>query len=57
MTNCGPNYASISIMQLVYNYAFRDFNYPVAAALSVMICIVLVILSGVYTILSRNKND
>ncbi|MHC1771926.1 MAG: carbohydrate ABC transporter permease [Flexilinea sp.] len=56
MTHGGPNNASISIMQLVYNYAFRDFNYPVAAALSVMICIVLVILSGVYTILSRNKN-
>ncbi len=48
MTNGGPNNSSISIMQLVYNFAFRDYNYPKASALSVLICIVLVILSGVY---------
>ena len=56
MTNGGPNNASISIMQLVYNYAFRDFNYPMAAALSVMICIILVVLSGIYFKLT-NKNE
>lgn len=55
MTNGGPNNASISIMQLVYNYAFRDFNYPAAAALSVMICIILVILSGLYFKLTKAK--
>jgi multiple sugar transport system permease protein len=57
MTNGGPNNASISIMQLVYNYAFRDFNYPMAAALSVMICIVLVALSGLYFKLTASKED
>jgi multiple sugar transport system permease protein len=55
MTNGGPNNASISIMQLVYNYAFRDYNYPAAAALSVMMCIVLVILSGLYFKLTKSK--
>jgi multiple sugar transport system permease protein len=55
MTNGGPNLASISIMQLVYNYAFRDFNYPAAAALSVMMCIILVILSGLYFKLTKTK--
>jgi multiple sugar transport system permease protein len=55
MTNGGPNNASISIMQLVYNYAFRDFNYPAAAALSVMMCIILVILSGLYFKLTKTK--
>lgn len=55
MTNGGPNNASISIMQLVYNYAFRDFNYPAAAALSVMMCLVLVALSGLYFKLTKSK--
>jgi len=57
MTNGGPNNASISLMQLVYNYAFRDFNYPKAASLSVMICIILIILSGVYTKVTSKTND
>ena len=57
LTNGGPNNASISIMLLVYRYAFRDFNYPVAAALSVMICIVLIILSGIYMRLTRSKDE
>lgn len=57
MTNGGPNNASISIMQLVYNYAFRDFNYPMAAALSVLICIILVALSGLYFKLTASKEE
>jgi multiple sugar transport system permease protein len=48
MTNGGPNNASISIMQLVYKYAFEDYNYPMAAALSVLICIILCFLTAVY---------
>ncbi len=56
MTNGGPNNASISIMQLVYNYAFRDYNYPAAAALSVMICIVLVVLSVLYLKITKSKD-
>jgi multiple sugar transport system permease protein len=59
MTNGGPNNASISIMQLVYKYAFEDYNYPMAAALSVMICIVLVALTVVYFKITKNvdKNN
>ncbi len=56
MTNGGPNNASISIMQLVYNYAFRDFNYPAAAALSVMMCIILILLSGLYFKITKSKD-
>ncbi len=48
MTNGGPNNASISLMMLMYRYGFRDFNIPKAAALSVMICLILVVLSGIY---------
>lgn len=57
MTNGGPNNKSISVMQLVYNYAFRDFNYPMAAALSVMMSIVLIILSGLYFKVTASKED
>lgn len=55
MTNGGPNNASISIMQLVYNFAFRDYNFSAAAALSVIICLVLIVLSGVYFKLTSSK--
>lgn len=48
MTNGGPNNASISLMQLVYRFAFEQFDYPMAAALSVMICIILVLLTSLY---------
>lgn len=55
MTNGGPNNASISIMQLVYNFAFTNYNYPMAAALSVLICIILILLSGLYFKLTKRK--
>ena len=57
LTNGGPNNASISIMLLVYKYAFTKFDYPNAAALSVMICIVLILLSGLYMKLTKSKDD
>lgn len=48
MTNGGPNNASISIMQLVFRYAFEKFDYPKAAAVSVIISIFLIALTAVY---------
>lgn len=55
LTNGGPNNGSISIMLLVYNYAFKDYNYPMATALSVLICIILVILTLIYFKLTRSS--
>lgn len=57
MTNGGPNGASTSLMMQVYTYAFRDFNYPCAAALSVMICVILIILSGLYNKFTKTKEE
>ncbi len=57
MTNGGPNNASLSIMQLVFRYAFEDFNYPMAAALSVIISIILMLLTAVYFKLTKAKSD
>lgn len=55
MTNGGPNNASISVMQLVFKYAFEDFNYPMAASLSVIICIILVFLTAIYFKVTKEK--
>lgn len=57
MTNGGPNNASISLMMLMYRYAFRDFNFPAGAAVSVMICLVLIVLSGLYIFITRKKDE
>ena len=57
MTNGGPNGASISLMMLMYKYAFNEFNFPNAAALSVMICVILIILSGLYMKLTKSKEE
>lgn len=57
MTNGGPNNASISLMMLMYQYAFRDFKFPQAAALSVMICMILIVLSGVYMKFTKKQED
>lgn len=57
MTGGGPNGASLSMMQLVYSYAFEQFKYPKASALSVLICIVLILLSGLYMYLTREKKE
>lgn len=48
LTNGGPNNASISIMQLVFKYAFEKFDYPKAAAVSVIISIFLIALTAIY---------
>ena len=57
MTNGGPNGASISLMMMMYQYAYRDFNIPSAAALSVMICLILIILSGIYMKMTKSREE
>ncbi|MCL2880223.1 MAG: sugar ABC transporter permease [Treponema sp.] len=48
MTNGGPNNASISIMQLVFRFAFERFDYPSAASVSVIISLILILLTALY---------
>ena len=57
ITNGGPNNASISILMLVYKRAFEYYNFSEASALSVIICIILIILSAIYSILTRSKDE
>lgn len=56
MTNGGPNNASISIMELVYDLAFKQMKISQAAALSVEVCIILIILTAIYFAIT-NKAD
>jgi multiple sugar transport system permease protein len=57
LTNGGPNNASISIMQLVFKFAFERFDYPKAAAVSVIICLILAALTALYFKVSKQQND
>lgn len=57
ITNGGPNNASISILMLVYKRAFEYYNFSEASALSVIICIILIILSALYNRLTRSKDE
>jgi multiple sugar transport system permease protein len=56
LTNGGPNNASISIMQLVFKFAFERFDYPKAAAVSVIISVILVILTVAYFKISKRQD-
>jgi len=56
MTNGGPNNASISIMQLVFRFAFERFDYAKASAVSVIISIILIVLTLVYFKISKPKD-
>lgn len=56
MTNGGPNNASISIMQLVFRYAFERFDYAKASAVSVIISVILIALTLIYTKLNKEKD-
>lgn len=57
MTNGGPNNASISIMQLVFRFAFERFDYPRAGAVSVIISIILIVLTMLYFKIVKRKDS
>ncbi len=56
MTNGGPNNASVSLMQLVFRYAFQDYHYANAAAVSVIISLILITLTLAYNKLNKPKD-
>lgn len=57
LTNGGPNNASISMLMLQYRYAFRDYDFGGGAALSVLVGIILIILSGIYMKITKSKEE
>ena len=53
LTDGGPANATITVMLLLYRYAFQYGNYGAASALSLMLFAVLVAFSLVYVVLTR----
>ncbi|NLO83997.1 MAG: sugar ABC transporter permease [Clostridiales bacterium] len=56
MTNGGPNNASVSLMQLVFRYAFEKYDYSRASAVSVLISIALIALTLFYNKVNKEKD-
>lgn len=54
MTDGGPANATVTVLLMIYRYAFLFGNFGVATALSVLLAIVLVIVSAVYLRLTRS---
>ncbi|MCT9821032.1 sugar ABC transporter permease [Microbacterium sp. W1N] len=54
MTDGGPANATVTILLMVYRYAFLFGNYGIATALSVLLAVVLIIVSAVYLRLTRS---
>lgn len=54
MTGGGPENATVSILMLIYNYAFRYGDYGTATALSLVLAIVLSLISAVYLRATRS---
>jgi multiple sugar transport system permease protein len=52
----GPENSTMTVVYMVYQYAFRYNNFGSAAALGLFLLLVLGIFSGVYTRLSRNSD-
>jgi len=57
MTGGGPDNASISLLQLIYRYAFRQGNAAMAAALGVIVALMLFTLTFIYLRISRRADN
>jgi multiple sugar transport system permease protein len=55
LTGGGPNNASLSIMQLVFRFAFERFDYPKATSVSVIVCFILAVLTVLYFKITRRQ--
>lgn len=53
LTDGGPEDSTVSILLLIYRYAFLNGDYGTAAALSVLLALALAVLSAVYLRLTR----
>ncbi|MDR3193231.1 MAG: sugar ABC transporter permease [Treponema sp.] len=56
LTGGGPNNASLSIMQLVYRFAFERFEYPQGTTVSVIVCLILAVLTVLYFKITKRQD-
>ncbi|WP_243228902.1 carbohydrate ABC transporter permease [Microbacterium sp. CIAB417] len=52
-TNGGPDNATLTVLLLIYNYAFVSGDYGAATALSVLLAVVLALFAAVYNLATR----
>lgn len=57
LTKGGPENSTMTVVYMVYQYAFNYNNFGSAAALGLFLLLVLIVFSGVYTRLSRNADQ
>ena len=58
LTKGGPDNASLSLMQLMWQYAFGGaMNYGKASAVAVLVTLILVVMTVIYSFLNRKESD
>lgn len=58
LTKGGPDNASLSLMQLMWQYAFGGaMNYGRASAVAVIVTIILLIMTAIYSYFNRKESD
>jgi len=57
MTQGGPNYATRSVLQYIYDSGFTDMRTGYAAAASTLFFIVVLIASAVWLVITRRQNE
>lgn len=57
MTDGGPQNSTVTVMLLIYRYAFVYGNYGAAAALSLLLAIALALVSAIYVWATRRWSD
>lgn len=58
LTKGGPDNASLSLMQLMWQYAFGGaMNYGKASAVAVIVTLILLVMTAIYSWLNRKESD
>jgi len=58
LTKGGPDNASLSLMQLMWQYAFGgSMNYGKASAVAVIVTLILLVMTAIYSFLNRKESD
>ena len=58
LTKGGPDNASLSLMQLMWQYAFGGaMNYGKASAVAVIVTLILLVMTAVYSYFNRRESD
>ncbi len=58
LTKGGPDNASLSLMQLMWQYAFGgSMNYGKASAVAVIVTLILLLMTAVYSFFNRRESD